>query len=68
MIRPLCVLAKRLPVRAIFGTGDRVIPAEHAFALPPQVAAHFLPTGHMPQWDAPSELADLLTRPQEGEA
>jgi pyruvate dehydrogenase E2 component (dihydrolipoamide acetyltransferase) len=61
IVRPLAALAKRLPVRAIFGTEDRVIPAAHAFALPPRVAAHFLPTGHMPQWDAPADLADLLT-------
>ncbi|HET9068629.1 MAG TPA: alpha/beta fold hydrolase, partial [Amaricoccus sp.] len=61
ILRPLAGLAKRLPVRAIFGTEDRVIPASHAFALPPRVAAHFLPTGHMPQWDAPADLADLLT-------
>lgn len=61
ILRPLATLSRRVPVRAIFGTEDRVIPATHAFALPPQVAAHFLPTGHMPQWDAPAELAALLT-------
>lgn len=60
ILRPLAGLTARLPVRAIFGTEDRVIPATHALALPPRVAAHFLPTGHMPQWDAPADLADLL--------
>ena len=53
-------LARRLPVRALFGTEDRIIPATHALDMPPQVAVHFLPTGHMPQWDAPAELAALL--------
>mgnify|MGYP003519632722 CR=1 FL=1 len=60
ILRPLAALAKRLPVRALFGTDDRVVPATHALALPPQVAVHFLPTGHMPQWDAPAEVAALL--------
>jgi pyruvate dehydrogenase E2 component (dihydrolipoamide acetyltransferase) len=60
ILRRLAALSKRLPVRAIFGTEDRVIPATHALALPLRVAAHFLPTGHMPQWDAPADLADLL--------
>lgn len=60
ILRPLAGLARRLPVRAMFGTEDRIIPARHALALPPPVAAHFLPTGHMPQWDAPADLADLL--------
>jgi pyruvate dehydrogenase E2 component (dihydrolipoamide acetyltransferase) len=60
ILRPLATLARRLPVRALFGTLDRVIPATHALALPPPVAVHFLPAGHMPQWDAPAEVADLI--------
>lgn len=60
ILRPLTALAGRLPVRALFGTEDRVIPATHALALPPQVAVHFLPTGHMPQWDAPDVMANLI--------
>jgi pyruvate dehydrogenase E2 component (dihydrolipoamide acetyltransferase) len=60
ILRPLATLARRLPVRALFGTEDRVIPPAHAFALPPQVSVHFLPTGHMPQWDAPAEVSDLI--------
>ena len=60
ILRPLATIAKRLPVRALFATEDRVIPATHALALPPQVAVHFLPTGHMPQWDAPADVADLI--------
>jgi pyruvate dehydrogenase E2 component (dihydrolipoamide acetyltransferase) len=60
ILRPLAILAKRLPVRALFATEDRVIPVTHALALPPQVAVHFLPTGHMPQWDAPADVADLI--------
>ncbi|WP_297974794.1 alpha/beta fold hydrolase [uncultured Amaricoccus sp.] len=60
ILRPLAALARRLPVRAVFGTADRIVPATHALAMPPEVAVHFLPTGHMPQWDAPAELAALI--------
>jgi pyruvate dehydrogenase E2 component (dihydrolipoamide acetyltransferase) len=60
ILRPLAALARRLPVSALFGTEDRVIPALHALALPPQVAVHFFPTGHMPQWDAPAEVAEVI--------
>lgn len=49
-----------LPVAAIFGTEDRVVAATDALNLPLNVAAHFLPTGHMPQWDAPREVADFI--------
>ena len=67
ILRPLAALSRALPVRAIFGTEDRVIPATHALALPPRVAAHFLPTGHMPQWDAAADVADLLLgKPADG--
>ncbi|MBF9231914.1 acetoin dehydrogenase dihydrolipoyllysine-residue acetyltransferase subunit [Microvirga alba] len=38
------------PVKVVFGTEDRVIPARHATGLPGAVAVHMFPaTGHMPQ-------------------
>ncbi|GHG31808.1 acetoin dehydrogenase dihydrolipoyllysine-residue acetyltransferase subunit [Paracoccus aerius] len=58
ILRPLAQLD--LPVSAVFGTDDRIVAATDALNLPLNVAAHFLPTGHMPQWDAPRELADFI--------
>ncbi|MFZ5676108.1 MAG: acetoin dehydrogenase dihydrolipoyllysine-residue acetyltransferase subunit [Pseudomonadota bacterium] len=61
ILRALAKLAETLPVKALIGTEDRVIPASHAFNLPPAVAVHFLPAGHMPHWDLPRETISLLT-------
>lgn len=61
LLRPLAELAERIPVRAVFGLDDRIVPPTDALNLPPRVAAHFLPTGHMPQWDAPREVAALIS-------
>lgn len=61
ILRPLAKLAETLPVKALVGTEDRVIPASHAFNLPTAVAVHFLPAGHMPHWDLPRETISLLT-------
>ncbi|WP_391345605.1 acetoin dehydrogenase dihydrolipoyllysine-residue acetyltransferase subunit [Azospirillum sp. A23] len=60
LLRPLAELAERIPVRAIFGLDDRIVSPTDALNLPPRVAAHFLPSGHMPQWDAPHEVAALI--------
>ena len=57
----LTKLCGKLPVRALIGKEDRVIPASHAFNLPAGVAVHFLSAGHMPQWDALPETLALLT-------
>jgi len=62
LLRPLAQLAGQVPVMAVFGTEDQVVPATDALNLPPQVAAHFLPSGHMPQWDCPRELTDLILK------
>lgn len=51
----------RVPIMAIFGIADAIIPWQHAANLPPQVAVHFVKNaGHMPHWTAPSLIADLL--------
>ncbi|PWC74346.1 acetoin dehydrogenase dihydrolipoyllysine-residue acetyltransferase subunit [Azospirillum sp. TSH64] len=60
LLRPLAELAERIPVRAVFGLDDRIVSPTDALNLPPRVAAHFLPSGHMPQWDAPREVAALI--------
>ncbi|WP_062227606.1 alpha/beta fold hydrolase [Aureimonas frigidaquae] len=60
ILRALDTLSVTVPVSAIFGTQDRIVDAQDAMNLPFRVASHFLPTGHMPQWDAPRELADIV--------
>jgi pyruvate dehydrogenase E2 component (dihydrolipoamide acetyltransferase) len=60
ILRPLPALPDALPVRALIGTEDRVIPPHHAFNMPARVAVHFVRAGHMPQWDAPGETLGLL--------
>lgn len=62
LLRAFASLPEGLPVRAIFGTEDRIVPATDALNLPPRVAVHFLPTGHMPQWDAPREVVELILK------
>jgi pyruvate dehydrogenase E2 component (dihydrolipoamide acetyltransferase) len=55
ILRPLARLA--LPVTAVFGLNDRIVAPTDALNLPANVAAQFLPTGHMPQWEAARDLA-----------
>jgi pimeloyl-ACP methyl ester carboxylesterase len=54
------------PVKVVFGTEDRIIPARHAVGLPGTVAVHLFPaTGHMPQIEqrhAVGRLAAELAR------
>jgi pimeloyl-ACP methyl ester carboxylesterase len=51
----------KVPVTAIFGLKDRVIPWQHAAQLPAHAAVHFVKNaGHMPHWAAPNLAADLL--------
>jgi pimeloyl-ACP methyl ester carboxylesterase len=52
-----------VPVTAIFGLKDRIIPWQHAAQLPAHAAAHFVRNaGHMPHWTAPNLVAALLLR------
>ena len=66
ILRLLAKLSERLAVRVLIGKDDRIIPASHAFNLPPGVAVHFLSAGHMPQWDAYPETLSLLTKAVHG--
>jgi pyruvate dehydrogenase E2 component (dihydrolipoamide acetyltransferase) len=51
----------KVPVTAIFGLKDRVIPWQHAAQLPASAAVHFVKNaGHMPHWTAPNLAANLL--------
>ncbi|WP_424970499.1 acetoin dehydrogenase dihydrolipoyllysine-residue acetyltransferase subunit [Dinoroseobacter sp. S76] len=60
---PLRALAGQMPITAIFGLADRIIPRAHAFHLPPHVACHMVETGHMPHWDATADVAAILAAP-----
>ena len=61
LLRLLEKLAQRLPVRVYMGLHDQVIAPAQAQQLPPRVAVHWLAqSGHMPMWDQPRELLDLL--------
>ncbi|MFP7674654.1 acetoin dehydrogenase dihydrolipoyllysine-residue acetyltransferase subunit [Marivita sp. S0852] len=59
-IEPLRALSEQIPVRALFGLSDTIIPRAHAFHLPPRVACHMLDTGHMPHWDATEDVARII--------
>ncbi len=51
------------PSKVIFGAHDRIIPAHHALGLPGAVAVHvFADVGHMPHFEARSEIASLIGR------
>lgn len=59
-ISALSALSEDIPVKAIFGSADRIVPKEHMFNMPPRVASHIVPTGHMPHWDSPALLERLI--------
>lgn len=54
-------LVASMPVRVLFGLEDRIIPWRQVLALPPRVAIHLLSrSGHMPQWDQPKDVLEIL--------
>ena len=62
-LTPLRAIADHLPVRAVFGLDDRIIPRAHAFHLPPLVACHMVEAGHMPHWDSTELIATIIAAP-----
>jgi pyruvate dehydrogenase E2 component (dihydrolipoamide acetyltransferase) len=61
LLRLLERLSQNLPVRVYMGLQDQVIAPAQAHQLPARVAVHWLAqSGHMPMWDQPRELLDLL--------
>ncbi len=56
----LADIKDRVPVSAVIGIQDQIIPKEHLFRLPSHVRIHILNAGHVPQWDALVEIAALL--------
>ena len=49
-----------LPAKILWGKRDAIIPIRHAAALPPMLALHTLPCGHMPHLEEPRLVAALI--------
>lgn len=59
----LARLAEAMPVRIILGQQDRILGWRDALDVSPAIALHVFPrAGHMPQWDAPAEVAAIIAR------
>ena len=51
----------RMPVRAVWGAADRILPIAHADRLPRAVAQHrFAGVGHLPQIEAADDVARVI--------
>jgi len=59
-ITAAAALSQHIPVTAIFGIADTIIPKEHMFNMPPRVSSHIVRTAHMPHWDSPALLERLI--------
>ena len=57
---PLAALPGHIPLRAVIGTKDQIIPATQALNLPARMGVHFVDTEHVPHWDAPATVAELI--------
>lgn len=54
-------LAQTTPVRIIVGHADRIIDWQEALSVSPLVSVHHMPAaGHMPQWDEPRVVAEII--------
>ncbi len=54
-------LSKQLPTRIIVGHADRITAWQDVLQVAPTVGVHHFPgAGHMPHWDYPSEVAEIL--------
>ena len=61
VVPALARLAERLPVRILTGHRDAILDWRDALAVSPRIAVHHFPeAGHMPHWDAPDTVRDLL--------
>jgi len=61
IVDALDALSARVACRVIVGHRDRIIDWRDACRLSSRVAVHHLPrAGHLPQWDAPDEVLDII--------
>jgi len=56
----LAEIGEKLSVSVVVGTQDQVVPRDHLFRLPSHINIHVVNAGHVPHWDAPTEIAALL--------
>lgn len=61
-ISAMGALSEDMPVTAIFGIADMIVPKEHVFNMPPRVSSHIIRAGHMPHWDSPALLEKLISQ------
>jgi len=54
-------VAQTVPTRVLIGQKDRILTSGGQFDLPPEVAVHsFSNCGHMPHWENPRAVANIL--------
>jgi len=54
-------IAAAIPVRLIVGHADRILDWQDVHRISPRVSVHHLPSaGHMPHWDEPRLVADII--------
>ncbi len=58
-------VSSEIPVRIIIGHADRIIDWRDTIQLSPAVAIHHFPNaGHMPHWDQPKDVAEIILASQ----
>ncbi|RMC37965.1 alpha/beta fold hydrolase [Paracoccus alkanivorans] len=63
VVPDLAALAAELPVRIIIGHRDAILDWRDAVQVSPRIAVHHLPAaGHMPHWDSPAEVLDIIVK------
>ncbi|MCF8479343.1 MAG: alpha/beta fold hydrolase [Rhodospirillum sp.] len=63
VVSDLALLAESLPVRLLVGHRDTIVDWRDALAVSPRIAVHHFPNaGHMPHWDAPEIVADIILK------
>ena len=63
-IKPeLAALAAHVPVSLVLGHRDQVVDWSEALDISPRISVHHVPdAGHMPHWEAPSDIQAILAR------
>jgi pyruvate dehydrogenase E2 component (dihydrolipoamide acetyltransferase) len=63
IVADLASLSENLPVRLLVGHRDAIVDWRDALAVSPKIAVHHFPNaGHMPHWDAPDAVAEIILK------